>query len=407
MGAVLNGLSLSKVRPYGSGFLIFSDYGKAPIRLAAIMEIPVIYVFTHDSIGVGEDGPTHQPVEQLVSLRAIPGLVTLRPADANEVAEAWRVILQLPPRAGGPDPEPAGRCPRSTARSTPPRPAWPRAPTCWPTPPDGKPDVLLMATGSEVAALRGRPRAARRSRGSRAAWSACRPGSCSTTSRQEYRDSVLPPSVTARVSVEQASTLGWERYVGSDGRIIGMNTFGASAPLKELQKKFGFEPEQVVAAAKEILGRKAVMKIVVGSDHAGFALKQEIAACLRADGHDVLDVGTHSTAPADYPDSAEAVGRAVVEGRAERGVLVCGSGVGASVAANKVTGVRAAICHDIYSAHQGVEHDDMNVLVLGGPDRRRRALARGAGAGFVSARFSNEERHVRRLNKVKALEERR
>jgi RpiB/LacA/LacB family sugar-phosphate isomerase len=148
------------------------------------------------------------------------------------------------------------------------------------------------------------------------------------------------------------------------------------------------------------------MKIVVGSDHAGFALKQEIAAFLRADGHDVLDVGTHSTAPADYPDSAEAVGRAVVEGRAERGVLVCGSGVGASVAANKVTGVRAAICHDTYSAHQGVEHDDMNVLVLGariiGP-----ALAPELVRAFLSARFSNEDRHVRRLNKVKALEERR
>jgi RpiB/LacA/LacB family sugar-phosphate isomerase len=148
------------------------------------------------------------------------------------------------------------------------------------------------------------------------------------------------------------------------------------------------------------------MKIVVGSDHAGFALKQEIAAFLRADGHDVLDVGTHSTAPADYPDSAEAVGRAVVEGRAERGVLVCGSGVGASVAANKVTGVRAAICHDTYSAHQGVEHDDMNVLVLGariiGP-----ALAPELVRAFLSARFSNEERHARRLAKVKALEARR
>jgi RpiB/LacA/LacB family sugar-phosphate isomerase len=148
------------------------------------------------------------------------------------------------------------------------------------------------------------------------------------------------------------------------------------------------------------------MKIVVGSDHAGFALKQEVADCLRAEGHDVLDVGTHSTAPADYPDSAEAVGRAVVEGRAERGVLICGSGVGASVAANKVKGVRAAICHDTYSAHQGVEHDDMNVLVLGariiGP-----ALAPELVRAFLSARFTNEERHVRRLNKVKALEERR
>jgi RpiB/LacA/LacB family sugar-phosphate isomerase len=146
------------------------------------------------------------------------------------------------------------------------------------------------------------------------------------------------------------------------------------------------------------------MKIVVGSDHAGFPLKQEIAAALRQEGHDVLDVGTHSTAPADYPDSAEAVGRAVVEGRAERGVLICGSGVGASVAANKVRGVRAAICHDAYSAHQGVEHDDMNVLVLGariiGP-----ALAPELVRSYLSARFTQEERHVRRLEKVKALEQ--
>ena len=147
------------------------------------------------------------------------------------------------------------------------------------------------------------------------------------------------------------------------------------------------------------------MRIVVGSDHAGFALKQEVAECLRGDGHEVLDVGTHSTAPTDYPDSAEAVGNAVREGKAERGVLVCGSGVGASAAANKLPGIRAAICHDAYSAHQGVEHDDMNVLVLGariiGP-----ALALELVRTFVGAQFSNEERHVRRLRKLKALETR-
>lgn len=145
------------------------------------------------------------------------------------------------------------------------------------------------------------------------------------------------------------------------------------------------------------------MRIVVGSDHAGFALKQEVAAWLRGEGHEVTDVGTHSTAPADYPDSAEALGNAVRDGRAERGVLICGSGVGASVAACKLPGIRAAVCHDTYSAHQGVEHDDMNVLVLGarvvGP-----ALALDLVRAFVAARFSGEERHVRRLEKVKALE---
>ena len=147
------------------------------------------------------------------------------------------------------------------------------------------------------------------------------------------------------------------------------------------------------------------MRLVVGSDHAGFPLKQELAELLRREGHEVLDVGTHSTEPVDYPDSAEAVGKAVVDGRAERGVLVCGSGVGASVAANKVPGVRAAICHDAYSAHQGVEHDDMNVLVLGGRIIGP-ALAHELALAFVRARFSNEERHARRLEKVKVLEAR-
>jgi RpiB/LacA/LacB family sugar-phosphate isomerase len=147
------------------------------------------------------------------------------------------------------------------------------------------------------------------------------------------------------------------------------------------------------------------VRLVVGSDHAGFVLKREIAEELRRQGHEVLDVGTNSTEPVDYPDSAEAVGRAVTDGRAERGVLICGSGVGASVAANKLPGVRAAICHDGYSAHQGVEHDDMNVLVLGGRIVGP-ALARELVAAFVGARFSGEERHVRRLEKVKALEAR-
>jgi ribose 5-phosphate isomerase B len=147
------------------------------------------------------------------------------------------------------------------------------------------------------------------------------------------------------------------------------------------------------------------MRIVVGSDHAGFPLKQEVATWLRAEGHEVLDVGTHSTAPVDYPDSAEAVGNAVRDGKAERGVLVCGSGVGASAAVNKLPGIRAAVCHDAYSAHQGVEHDDMNVLVLGGRIVGP-ALALELVRAFVGARFSNEERHVRRLQKLTALETR-
>ena len=253
MGAILNGLSLSKVRPYGSGFLIFSDYGKAPIRLAAIMEIPVIYVFTHDSIGVGEDGPTHQPVEQLVSLRAVPGLITLRPADANEVAEAWRVILQFRH-------QPACLILTRQALPTLDRARYAsvagvaKGAYVLADAPGGKPDVLLLATGSEVAlCVAAHEQLAQEGVKSRVVSMP----SWELFERQspDYKEAVLPTSVRARVSVEQGSTLGWERYVGATGRAIGMRTFGASAPLKDLQKKFGFDPGNVVAAAKEQLGK--------------------------------------------------------------------------------------------------------------------------------------------------------
>jgi transketolase len=253
MGAVLNGLALSKVRAYGSGFMIFSDYMRAPIRLSAIMEIPVIYIFTHDSIGVGEDGPTHQPIEHLASLRAIPGLITLRPGDANEVVEAWKVIMQLKhepvalvlSRQAMPTLDRTKFAPASGVG----RGAYVLADA-----PAGAPEVILMGTGSEVGLCV-------------TAWEQL--GKENVKARvvsmpswelfehqdQAYRDSVLPPAVTARVSVEQASTFGWHRYVGTKGEAIGMRTFGASAPLKELQKKFGFTVEAVVAAAKRQLGR--------------------------------------------------------------------------------------------------------------------------------------------------------
>jgi len=253
MGAVLNGLSLSKIRPYGSGFLIFSDYGRAPIRLAAIMEIPVIYVFTHDSIGVGEDGPTHQPVEQILSLRAIPGLITIRPCDANEVAEAWRVTLGL---RHEPVALVLSRQPLPTLDRTKYGPASGLAKGAYvlAEAPGGNPEVLLIATGSEVslcvAAHDTLSKEGIRSRVvSMPSWELFE------DQPAEYREDVLPPSVKARVAIEQGSTLGWERYVGSSGHVIGMKTFGASAPLKELQKKFGFEPARVVAAAKQQLAR--------------------------------------------------------------------------------------------------------------------------------------------------------
>jgi len=251
MGSILNGLSLSKVRPYGAGFLIFSDYGRAPIRLAAIMEIPVIYVFTHDSIGVGEDGPTHQPIEQLASLRAIPGLVTLRPADANEVAEAWRLIMQLRH-------EPAALILSRQALPTLDR------TRCAPASGlakggyvlldggQGAPDVILIGTGSEVS-LCVAARDDLEKEGFKARVVSLPSWELFERQSQEYRDAVLPPSVRARVSVEQASVFGWERYVGLPGRSLGMKSFGASAPLKELQTKFGFTTDNVARAAREAM----------------------------------------------------------------------------------------------------------------------------------------------------------
>jgi transketolase len=253
MGAILNGLSLSKVRPFGSGFLIFSDYAKAPIRLSALMEIPTIHVFTHDSIGVGEDGPTHQPIEQLISLRAVPGLIVLRPGDANEVAEAWRVIMQLKH-------EPVALILSRQAMPTLDRSVFAPASglargayVLADADPTRTPDVILMASGTEVGLAVGAYEQLKQA-GVNARVVSMPSWELFDHQGQTYKDSVLPPSVTARVSIEQASTLGWDRYVGSRGKAIGMSTFGASAPLKELVKKFGFTPERVVAVAREAMG---------------------------------------------------------------------------------------------------------------------------------------------------------
>jgi transketolase len=255
MSSILNGLSLSKVRPYGSGFLIFSDYARPAIRLAALMEIPVIFIFTHDSIGVGEDGPTHQPIEQLASLRAIPGLISLRPADANEVTEAWRFIAKLRH-------EPVALILTRQALPTVDRTQYGAASGLvkgayvLADAPNGKPEVLLLASGSEVSlCVQAHEQLVKEGIKSRVvsmpSWELFE------HQPQEYRDTVIPPSVVARVSVEQASTFGWERYVGMRGHMIGMKTFGASAPLKELQKKFGFTAENVVAAAKAQIAKAA------------------------------------------------------------------------------------------------------------------------------------------------------
>ena len=254
MGSICNGLALTKLRSYGSGFMIFSDYVKPPIRLSAIMELPVVWVFTHDSIGVGEDGPTHQPIEQLIGLRAIPGLVTFRPGDANEVAEAWRFALQ---QKHTPVCMICSRQNLATLDRTRYAPASGVAKGAYVLgdAPGGKPEVILMATGSEVQLvvevyekLIAEGVAARVV--SMPSWELFE------LQDKSYRDSVLPPDCRRRVAVEQASTMGWARYTGFDGAIIGMSTFGASAPLKELVVKFGFTGENVYAAAKAQLARK-------------------------------------------------------------------------------------------------------------------------------------------------------
>jgi transketolase len=249
--AISNGLSLSKLRPLWSTYLTFSDYARPAIRLSALMELPVIHLFTHDSIGLGEDGPTHQPVEQLASLRAIPGLDVIRPADANEVAEAWRVGLDrshqpvalILSRQNVPIFDRSKYGSAAGLR---------RGGYVLAEAGGGEPELILIATGSEVAlALAAHEELSAEGIGSRVVSLPC----WELFERQDaaYREEILPPAVTARVSIEEASTLGWDHYVGPDGARIGMHTFGSSAPLKDVQNKFGFTPDKVAEAARAVL----------------------------------------------------------------------------------------------------------------------------------------------------------
>ncbi|MEU7873774.1 transketolase [Dactylosporangium sp. NPDC049140] len=247
--AMANGMALTKLRPYWATFLIFSDYARPAIRLSALMEIPTVHIFSHDSIGVGEDGPTHQPVEQLASLRAMPGLLVFRPADANEVAETWRIVAGLRHEPAAlvltRQPLPTLDRTRLAAASGVAQGGYVLADAD-----SGEPDVILLATGSEVAlALAARDELARDGVAARVVSMPC--WELFDRQPREYREQVLPPSVRARVAVEQASTLGWHRYVGESGAVVGMHTFGASAPLKHLLRKFGFTPEHVSQAARD------------------------------------------------------------------------------------------------------------------------------------------------------------
>ncbi|MBV9443319.1 MAG: transketolase [Acidobacteriaceae bacterium] len=253
MAAIVNGLSLSKLRPFGATFFIFSDYARPAMRLSALMELPTLFIFSHEAMGDGEDGPTHQPVEQLASLRAIPGLVTFRPADANEVVEAYRYVMQLRH-------EPAVLALSRQAQPTLDRAKYAsasgvaRGAYVIADAPGDDPELILIASGSEVS-LALNAHEALLAQGIRSRVVSMPSWEVFEHQTSEYRESVLPAQVTARVALEQASTFGWERYVGPTGQIIGMKTFGASAPLKELQKKFGFEPDRVVQIAKQVLAQ--------------------------------------------------------------------------------------------------------------------------------------------------------
>ena len=253
MGAALSGMVLSKLRAFGGTFFNFTDYMRPSMRLAAIMEIPVIYVLTHDSIGLGEDGPTHQPIEQLASLRAMPNMIVMRPGDANEVVEAWKVIMPMKHN-------PVALVLSRQALPTIDRSKYAAASGVakggyiLADAPGGKPELILMGTGSElslcVAAYEKLT-----AEGIRARVVSMPSTDIFDTQDDAYKKSVLPPAVKARVSVEAGSVFGWERYVGTEGAIIGMTTFGASAPLKDVMRKFGFTTDHVIAAAKEVLAR--------------------------------------------------------------------------------------------------------------------------------------------------------
>jgi len=253
MCAAVNGMTLTGLRAFGSGFLIFIDYARGSIRLASLMDLPVIHIWTHDSISVGEDGPTHQPIEQIASLRALPGMIVIRPADANEMVEAYRVTMSLKDRPV------ALICTRQALpivdRSKfAPASGLARGAYVLADPPNGQPELILIGTGSEVSlCLTAYEQLS--AEGIKVRVVSMPSWELFDEQSQDYQDRVLPPAVTARVSVEEASPLGWHRYVGSRGKVLGMKTFGMSAPLKVVTEHFGFVAEHVVAAAKEVLGR--------------------------------------------------------------------------------------------------------------------------------------------------------
>ena len=412
MGAISNGIALHRgFLPYAGTFLVFSDYMRGAIRLSALSGLKTIWVFTHDSIGVGEDGPTHQPVSQLMSLRLIPGLTTIRPADAAETIEAWRIAVQrntptaivltrqkTPLLASlGATEQPKGQVEKGAyiVKQA-----------------QGRdPDIVLIGTGSETAAIL---EAATILESENIAVRVVSMPSWELFEEQpeEYRQRVIPSRIPTRIAVEAGSSLGWDKYVGERGVIVAMRGFGTSAPFKDAYKEFGFMPSQIAEKALEALqknrngqdGTTANVCIGVAADHHGINLKDAIAKRLISQQYNVVDLGATSFDPEDdYPDFAAAAAQAVTRGDTDKAIVVCGSGVGAAIAANKIAGARAAICHDAYSADQGVRHDDMNVLCLGAKVIGEE-VALEAVEAFARARFDSQERYVRRVDKVLKLE---
>ena len=403
MGSIVNGLALhgGMVKPYGSTFLIFSDYMRPAVRLSALSRLSSLWVWTHDSVGLGEDGPTHQPVEHYAALRAIPQLWFVRPADAKETAGAWKVALE---REDGPVALALSRQKLPTLGGDAAR----RRRSRRVRPLGVRRRERLAGRDPHLLRLGGAPRA-------RSGAPAGRAG----RARSRRLDAVLGAvrGAAGGLSRRGAAARREGAGLGRGGRRARLEPLGRQRGRLDLDRalrrlrsrRHGARPPGVQRRQRRRAGARSarardLMNVAVAFDHRGVHLRDALLESIGADGHTIVDLGTDTDAVRiDYPDKAQELGDAILDGRAERGVLVCGSGVGASVAACKLVGIRAAICHDVYSAHQGVEHDDMNVLCLGseviGP-----SLAAELVRAFLGAEFIGSGRYLERLRKVEAME---
>ena len=411
MASISNGMAAhGGIIPFCSTFLTFSDYMRPAIRLAALMKLNVVYVFTHDSIAMGEDGPTHQPIEHLASLRAIPGLIVIRPGDANETAVAWRIAVE------------STKAPVALVLSRQDLPIVDRkkfAPAeglrfggyVLSDAPDSEPEVILIASGSEVSLIIGAKEELNKLNisvrlVSMPSWELFE------TQPVEYRDAILPPSVHKRIAIEAGVTQGWQRYTGDRGIVIGIDTFGASAPGKVMMNEHGFTVENICLHAMSLLKKNhynqnflnTQTRIGIAADHAGFEMKEYLLEMLLEAKYEVIDFGPNKLkADDDYPDYVIPLSNAVAKNDVRVGIAMCGSGVGACITANKIAGVRAGLINDKFSAKQGVEDDDMNIICFGGKVISP-SVAWDLTNIFLAAKFNPIETHTRRLEKITELE---